>query len=297
MLYGEKGTSKLGYAKLLAATLSYLIVHQRDSVTLNIFDLLFRTHYRRIPWAAMKFLLDSIEQTARRLRFQELLLLLLRIALLVLLALTLARPMSSFFGVAGGGDAVDAVLVFDVSYSMDSREGRLTRLETAQAAAQALLDQLPLNSTVQVITVADRAKRWGPRLPARSAQAWQLIESLEVTHLGTDFLPGIAEASFAFQQGDTANKELYLFSDMQPQGWERQPADLVAKLQDLHGRASLYLVQCGALCAQERGRRGVDSPVGHASRGRARPFHRVAEEHRPRDGAQPDGDAGGQRGP
>src|SRR5436309_12957931 len=78
----------------------------------------FRSRYRTVPWAAMKFLLMSIEQTSRRLRFQELLLLILRVALLVLLALALARPLSTIGGGAGAGEAVDAVFLFDTSYSM-----------------------------------------------------------------------------------------------------------------------------------------------------------------------------------
>jgi uncharacterized protein (DUF58 family) len=38
MLYGEGESNKLEYAKLLAATLTYLIIHQRDSVSLAVFD-------------------------------------------------------------------------------------------------------------------------------------------------------------------------------------------------------------------------------------------------------------------
>src|SRR5882724_12500619 len=59
--------------------------------------LFFRSRYRTVPWAAMKFLLTSVEQTSRRLRFQELLLLMLRVLLLVILALALARPVLSSF--------------------------------------------------------------------------------------------------------------------------------------------------------------------------------------------------------
>src|SRR5438552_3766153 len=57
-----------------------------------VLHLFFRSRYRTVPWAAMKFLLTSIEQTSRRLRFQELLLLIVRIMLLAVLALALARP-------------------------------------------------------------------------------------------------------------------------------------------------------------------------------------------------------------
>src|SRR3954451_22028213 len=74
----------------------------------------FRTRYRTVAWAAMKFLLTSIEQTSRRLRFQELLLLLARIAVLALLALALARPLMSAFNVSGKEEVL-AVLVVDNS--------------------------------------------------------------------------------------------------------------------------------------------------------------------------------------
>jgi len=38
MLYGDGATNKLEYAKLLAASLAYLIIHQRDSASLAVFD-------------------------------------------------------------------------------------------------------------------------------------------------------------------------------------------------------------------------------------------------------------------
>src|SRR5262245_5377805 len=98
----------------------------------------FRSRYRTVPWAAMKFLLTSIEQTSRRLKFQELLLLLVRCAVLALLAVALARPLLSA-GSASGKEAVDAVFVIDTSFSMGAREGRKTRLEFAKAAALAVL--------------------------------------------------------------------------------------------------------------------------------------------------------------
>src|SRR5262245_45004291 len=38
MLYGDGNANKLEYAKLLAATLAYVIIHQRDSAGLSAFD-------------------------------------------------------------------------------------------------------------------------------------------------------------------------------------------------------------------------------------------------------------------
>src|SRR5436190_9255834 len=43
MFYGEGDTNKLEYAKVLAATLAYLIIHQRDCASLGVFDDGWRT--------------------------------------------------------------------------------------------------------------------------------------------------------------------------------------------------------------------------------------------------------------
>src|SRR5215212_2438041 len=77
----------------------------------------FKARHKPLPWAAMGFLKEAIEQTSRRLKFQEWILLALRCLVILLLALALARPGKDSAG-GGRGDAVDAVLVFDTSYSM-----------------------------------------------------------------------------------------------------------------------------------------------------------------------------------
>ena len=84
-----------------------------------IIHLLNRRKFRKVNWAAMKFVKLSIDQNQRRMRLEDLILLLLRCALLALLALALARPVmrqseSSFMGQAG----VTSVLVLDNSFSM-----------------------------------------------------------------------------------------------------------------------------------------------------------------------------------
>src|SRR5437588_668118 len=116
----------------LAPTMLWGAAAAAIPVALHFF---FRSRYRTVPCAAMKFLLTSIEQTSRRLRFQELVLLILRCAVLILLALALARPLSTVARGAGQGDAVDAVLVFDTSYSMGAADGAVDRLSRAREAA------------------------------------------------------------------------------------------------------------------------------------------------------------------
>jgi hypothetical protein len=205
----------------------------------------FRSRYRTVPWAAMKFLLASIEQTSRRLRFQELLLLILRCLVLALLALAFARPLTTLVRGSGRGDAVDAVFVIDVSYSMGARDGAKTRLERAQDTALKIIEELPPHSTVQVVTCADRAELLGPQAPGNLDQAAHLIRNLRLTSLATDLAPGAVEAASIVQRGQAANKELYLFSDMQKSGWEHQAGQIVQTLQEIKDKTAITLVRCG----------------------------------------------------
>ena len=205
----------------------------------------FRSRYRTVPWAAMKFLLTSIEQTSRRLRFQELLLLMARVMVLVLLALALARPMTTAAGGAGKGDAVDAVFLIDTSYSMGAQDGAATRLGRAQSAAQNVIDQLPPHSTVQIISCSDRSVLLGPRSPSNLDHGKDIVKEMQLSHLASDLYPGLAEAAAVIERGQASNKEFYLFSDMHKLGFEQQGSAVIKTLQAIKKKAAVYLVRCG----------------------------------------------------
>ena len=222
----------------------------------------FRSRYRTVPWAAMKFLLASIEQTSRRLKFQELLLLLLRVAMLVLLALALARPLSESVRGAGQGAAVDAVFLFDTSMSMGASDGPKSRLERAQDAALSIIDQLPPHSSVQIITCADRADLdsaasdsalaargslglLGPRSPGNLDQARTIIKDLRPTSLATDLKEGLLLAQTVLKRAVHGNREFYVFTDMQKTGWTTQPKDVKKIVAEISHKASINVVRCG----------------------------------------------------
>lgn len=67
MLYGEGATNKLEHAKLLAATLAYLIIHLRDSASLAVFDSRWR---KQLPPSSQPghvlTILNALEETKPR---------------------------------------------------------------------------------------------------------------------------------------------------------------------------------------------------------------------------------------
>jgi hypothetical protein len=205
----------------------------------------YRARYRPLPWAPMKFLKEAIEQTSRRLKFQEWVLLALRCLALILLALALARPGESSSSSGGGTQPVDAVLVFDTSYSMGAKDGDKTRLERAKEAAVGIIDSLPDKSSVQIISCSDRAVYHGPVSSGNRDQAKQIVQGLELTSLSTDFLPGLSDALVAAETGTSPAKEIFVFTDMQKSGFERQQGAVKSKCEEIKAKAGLIFIRCG----------------------------------------------------
>ena len=77
-----------------------------------VIHLLNRRRFRKVPWAAMRFLVVSVEQNQRRMKLEDLILLLLRCAIVALLAFAVARPVVE--GLQGiPGSKVAAALVIE----------------------------------------------------------------------------------------------------------------------------------------------------------------------------------------
>jgi len=86
-----------------------------------IIHLLNRRRFRVIEWAAMDWLLEADLKNRRRVRLEHLLLLLLRCALLALLALLISRPFAERGSILAGAAAfetIEHVVVLDDSMSM-----------------------------------------------------------------------------------------------------------------------------------------------------------------------------------
>lgn len=95
-----------------------------------------RRRYDEVSWAAVSFLLQAVRKNARRWRIEQLLLLAIRMAILILLAVALADPVLAPFTAASGVSTAAGhthhIVVVDVSYSMDYRHADQTRLDRAK---------------------------------------------------------------------------------------------------------------------------------------------------------------------
>ena len=212
-----------------------------------IIHLLNRRKFKTVTWAAMKFVKLSVDQNQRRMRIEDLILLLIRCALVALLALALARPASKdTVSDALGQTKVTAFVILDNSYSMDlqGRDGKNT-FEEARSAAQETLKALPSGSAVGVLLASDIVQGVIDEPTYDLNQAEQAIKDANVGHHATDLYPAVEYAVKALKPLQTAQpKEVYVITDGQASGW-RQNSEIQQLIVDNKGSINFYVLRVG----------------------------------------------------
>jgi von Willebrand factor type A domain/Aerotolerance regulator N-terminal len=186
-----------------------------------IIHLLNQRRFKVVVWAAMDFLLATIEKNSRRLQLQDLILMLLRAFALVFLALALARPTLTPGGLdmLGRQGETAAVIVLDNSLSMGHRSGNESRFDAAKRAALAIVDHLPKGAGAALVLMSDVAVDEIPEPSHDAAFVRAAIQDAVLSDGGTDVAGGINKAWSILKDAKALAKEVYVVSDMQGNAW------------------------------------------------------------------------------
>jgi hypothetical protein len=175
-----------------------------------LLHLLKREPEPRVKFAAVKFLKRAPVELTEKRHFRELLLLALRIAALVLLALAFARPFLGS-GVAMGPAGVTMIAI-DTSYSL-SGPGRIDR---ARQLAKDAVKRAPTGDAVGVLTFDDVAEVIA-RPSTDRAFATSAIDSVAAGSGATRYRVGLDTAARAL--GDRRGT-IVVVTDLQEGGWD-----------------------------------------------------------------------------
>lgn len=208
--------------------------------------LLNKRKYTRIQWAAMRFLQVAVSRNQRRLRLEDLLLLLARCIMIALLALALARPALQEIGaIQLGRGTPTAVLIIDHSYSMSAGDGVQSRFEQAKIAATEVIDALPVGSSVAVLLASDAVRAPIPE-PTRDLNlARSTIEQLHLTDRSSELLPAIRAGLELLQRRGSSSGELYVITDGQRLAWRQLP-ECRQMLKQAAGTVRSHIILTGA---------------------------------------------------
>jgi uncharacterized membrane protein len=118
-----------------------------------IIYLLNRRRFKRVIWAAMEFLLQAMKKNRRRLRIENLLLLIIRTLIVLLFVMAIARPLiksRGFFDILDRFKK-NLVLVVDNSYSMGYKTGPTTSFERGLKWARSLVETLESGDKISIV--------------------------------------------------------------------------------------------------------------------------------------------------
>src|SRR2546427_8694363 len=175
-----------------------------------VLHLLKREPEPRVKFAAVKLLKRAPVELTEKRHLRELILLVLRVAALLLLALAFARP---FFASGAASASVDATMVaIDTSYSL-SAPGRIAR---ARQLAKDAVARVPAGDLVGVVTFADAADVIA-RPSADRALALAAIDGVSVGFGATRYRVGLNAAAQALSG---RRGTIVVVTDLQESGWD-----------------------------------------------------------------------------
>jgi hypothetical protein len=201
-----------------------------------IIHLLNRRRFRRVEWAPMHYLKLTIQRNRRRIQLEQLLLLLLRIALPMLMFFFLARPVLDPTGLErwlGGGGRTSQVVLIDDSLSMGCKAGDSSGFARAQQAAAVLLSGVRQEDRCTLLAAS------APKSPllhevegSRRDELTAAVASLSLgaTHISwSTVLEGALEV---LKSCTYPTKQLTILTDFRKSGWDKSAAGIGRRLSD-----------------------------------------------------------------
>ncbi|MBE7462256.1 MAG: VWA domain-containing protein [Planctomycetes bacterium] len=230
-----------------------------------LIHILQRDRVQRITFPAVRFLLGASQKITRTQRLRELLLMLLRAALVACLALALTRPFLTGSAASAGGGLGVLVLAVDTSGSM--RIGG--RLEAAKKLALERLAKCEPGARVGLVAF-DHAPNVKVAPTPDHAQVRAAIEDLKEGYGGTNLVAAMQRADQLLQGDDyrEAVKTLCVYGDFPRSGWASYDGQW-----RLSSGVGLELKPVAATAAENAGVTQVSMPRSTVASPRAEAIH------------------------
>ncbi len=188
-----------------------------------IIHLLSRRKFRRVPWGAMQFLLVALKRTRRRLRMENILLMLLRMGIFLALATAFANPQIGGGGLLGAvaGGSRTVILALDSSFSMQARDDQdRTAWSEATKTARSVLATLDAQKDAVALLTFGSPVHLETRLTRDLSLVKRRLAALDPAEGTTDLLGGLHAiegllAEPGLEEDFPGEKTVLLITDLQ----------------------------------------------------------------------------------
>jgi len=197
-----------------------------------VLHLLNRARYRNVAWGAMMFLRATDTRRRYSTRLRQWIMLAVRMGVVALLAVALARPVAAGkMGALGASANVTAVILLDHSASMGYGRPGQTRMDQAREAVRQIIASLHRGDDAALITLGDFPRTPPPR-PTADLQS--IVDSLDSPQLqaagtgSTNIADALSLAANLFERQSNPNRQLFIVCDRQANNWR----DVTARMAD-----------------------------------------------------------------
>ena len=182
-----------------------------------VVHLLSRARVRTVDWGAMMFLDEGRGTQESVAKLKQWTLLVLRMGIVALLAIAMARPIASA-NWAGPSGPLTASIVIDCSASMSQpTDGGRTRADVAREAALRILSTLQKGDRAALILAGARQDVVTPTADLQAVAA--RVAEIKPTAGAADIAAALNEAAGVLERSNGANPHLYLVTDGQATNW------------------------------------------------------------------------------
>jgi len=199
-----------------------------------IIHLLFRRRLRKIEWGPMRYLKLSLKRKRRRIRLEQILLLLLRTALVVLLFLAVARPVMHAAGLGAwltGRSRNSQIILLDDSLSMGFRERGRSAFDRGREVALEVVRALgPQDRLTLALTSLPRAPLRREVEVHDPTEISQLLAGLEAQGVHTAWRPVLTALEELVAGGTYPIQDVTIITDLRRAGWEEPVAEIGTRL-------------------------------------------------------------------
>jgi len=183
-------------------------------------------------FAAIDFILQSNKRISIKFKLRQLILLMLRTALIAFLALAVAKPYLTNFGGGTSGKSAPTsnVIILDDSYSMQYAGRNESFFATARNAARLIINNLTKDDNAAVILCSDYTKKPTktdaephalPELDYDKSRLLTLLEQSRPWFVTTDVASAMdAAVEMLIAGGETTLKRIFLLTDLTRNGWD-----------------------------------------------------------------------------
>ncbi|MBN2023054.1 MAG: VWA domain-containing protein [Pirellulales bacterium] len=270
------GITNLAMLGWLAAAAIPVVIH-----------LLSRRRYREMPWAAVEHLLAALRASRRRIRFEQWLLLVVRMLIVVLIVLAVAEPHGRGGGFlsAPAGARTHRVIVLDGSYSMAFKPGETSRFDQAKALARRIVEDSPRGDAFSLVLMTEPARAVVAAPALEPGELLREIDNLALPDTSADLAGALARveeilAAARREQPGLDRAEVYFLTDLCRVGWTAEPDSAAGRaVRDRAGRiaqqAALVVIDLGQAEAENRAVASVQTDRAPATVGETVTIHAV----------------------